>query len=372
MANSTTIGFFGGKFLPLHLGHVYAITQASTLVDELFIVLVTNSDRDKEICKTGNLEFIPPAVRLSWIGETFSNIDNIRIIYVEEEWSEDENDWSDGVEKIKRAINRPIDFVFSSEPSYDRLFRKYYPDTEHILIDEVRKNVPISATQIRNDVYGHWEKLPPAVRKSYVISIAVVGTESCGKSTLTKQLAKVFNTNFIEEVGRTYCERYSDRLTVDLFDDIAMEHYLLQRSERKSSNKLLFVDTEAVVTQYYLDMYFKGTRSQLIEEIIKKQTFDLILYLEPDVEWVHDGLRSAGEEFERTENNRVLKNMFTKRNIEFISISGTYKDRFEKAKMLVDDLLRGKEKCGGPVRGISDGDDAHTNPNHEMSVDKDR
>ncbi|WP_236694053.1 adenylyltransferase/cytidyltransferase family protein [Sporosarcina globispora] len=30
-----TVGFIGGKFLPLHLGHVYAIVHASAIVDEL-------------------------------------------------------------------------------------------------------------------------------------------------------------------------------------------------------------------------------------------------------------------------------------------------------------------------------------------------
>ncbi|MEK3854974.1 adenylyltransferase/cytidyltransferase family protein [Cytobacillus sp. FSL H8-0458] len=34
-----TVGFIGGKFLPLHLGHVYAIVQATSIVDELYVVL---------------------------------------------------------------------------------------------------------------------------------------------------------------------------------------------------------------------------------------------------------------------------------------------------------------------------------------------
>lgn len=30
--------------------------------------------------------------------------------------------------------------------------------------------------------------------------------ESCGKSTLTKNLAKIYNITFVEEYGRTVCE----------------------------------------------------------------------------------------------------------------------------------------------------------------------
>lgn len=32
------VGFYGGKFLPLHQGHVYMITRAACMVDELYVV----------------------------------------------------------------------------------------------------------------------------------------------------------------------------------------------------------------------------------------------------------------------------------------------------------------------------------------------
>lgn len=34
-----TVGMYGGKFLPLHMGHVYMMTKASTMVDELHIIV---------------------------------------------------------------------------------------------------------------------------------------------------------------------------------------------------------------------------------------------------------------------------------------------------------------------------------------------
>jgi len=240
---------------------------------------------------------------------------------------------------IKDAIGQKIDYVFSSETSYNEHFHKYYPDSEHIVIDDPRKTVTISATDMRENIYDNWDKLPNCVRSYFTKKVVIIGTESSGKSTLTKQLAKFYNTNYVHEVGRDYCEKYSNQLTADMFDFIAMEHILLQRKKAEESNKVLFIDSEAVITQYYLDMYFDGKKSPLVEEISKIQKYDLAIFLEPDIKWVDDGLRFAGEEAVRQKNNVKLKQMFADKDIPFVSVSGSYQDRFNKSKKLVDKLF---------------------------------
>lgn len=339
-----TIGFIGGKFLPFHLGHVYAILSASNQVDELYVVLSSSKKRDKELCERDGIKYIPPEIRLSWIGESLNNLENIKIIHIEDDYWDNDYNWEEGANAIKKAIDKPIDYVFSSEESYKDHFEKYYPDSKHIVIDNARKAVAISATEMRKNLYQHWDKLPSCVRSYFAKRIVIVGTESCGKSTLVKKLAKFYNTAYVQEVGRNYCERYSNQLTTEMFDLIAMEHFLLQQKKAEESNKLLFIDSEAVVTQYYLDMYFPKKKSNLIEEIIKLQDYDLVLYLEPDVKWVNEGLRFAGKDEERIKNNTILKQMFKERGIDFISINGNYEERFNKARKLVDNLLvQGKD-----------------------------
>jgi HTH-type transcriptional repressor of NAD biosynthesis genes len=66
--------------------------------------------------------------------------------------------------------------------------------------------------------------------------VAVIGTESCGKSTLVKKLAKFYNTNYVHEVGRDYCDKYSNQLTAEMFDLIAMEHFMLQKKQSEKSS----------------------------------------------------------------------------------------------------------------------------------------
>jgi len=343
MENKKTVGFIGGKFLPFHLGHIYVVLAASNQVDELYVVLSSSKNRDKELCKRDGIKYIPADVRLSWIGESLNNISNVKIVHIEDDHWDADYDWEEGANLIKKAIGKPIDFVFSSENSYNDFFKKYYPDSKHVVVDDKRKTVTISATEMRKNLYDHWDKLPTCVRSYFTKKVAIIGTESCGKSTLCKKLAKFYNTNYVDEIGRNYCERYSNQLRPEMFDLIAMEHFLLQTKKSEESNKVLFVDSEAVITQYYLDMYFDGKKSSLIEEIIKLQDYDLAIYLEPDVKWVEDGLRFAGEQEQRMKNNEKLKSMFQKRGIDFVSVSGSYDERFNKSRELVDSLFEQKE-----------------------------
>jgi HTH-type transcriptional regulator, transcriptional repressor of NAD biosynthesis genes len=339
MENKKTVGFIGGKFLPFHQGHIYVIIAASNQVDELYVVLSSSKNRDREICERDGIPYIPAEVRLSWIGESLKEINNIKIIHIEDEHWDADYDWEEGANLIKKAIGKPIDIVFSSEISYNEYFKKYYPDSKHIIVDDKRKTVTISATEMRKRLYDHWDKLPNCVRSYFTKKVAIVGTESCGKTMLAQKLAKFYNTVYVEEVGRKYCERYSNQLIPEMFNLIAMEHFLLQVKKSEESNKVLFIDSEAVITQYYLNMYFNRRKSELIEQIIKLQNYDLIIYLEPDIKWVDDGLRFSGEENERKKNNEKLKNMFTERGINFISVTGSYDERFNKSRILVDKLL---------------------------------
>lgn len=343
LKDTKTVGFVGGKYLPFHQGHVYMIMAASNLVDKLYVVLCSGDKRDKELCERDGIKYMPSEVRMSWIGKTLNDLDNVEVINVKDDYSESEYDtkgWEEGSIAIIDAIPEKITHVFSSEHEYGEHFSKYYPEAEHIVIDSGREVVNISATEIRKDIYKHWNMLPDSVRSFFTKKVVIMGTESCGKSTLAKKLSKFYNTNYVHEVGRDYCVEYNDNLTVDMFDSIAMEHMLLTEKKLKESNKILFIDSEALITQYYLNMYF-DTQSFLIDQIIRKQDFDLILYAEPDVPWVDDGFRSMGEPEVRRDNNVLMKKMMMEySNMKnYYSISGTYEERFGQARALVENML---------------------------------
>lgn len=334
-----TTGFIGGKFLPLHLGHVYAIVSASNQCDELYVVLSHSKKRDKELCVRDGIKYMPYDIRLSWLGELTSNMENVKVIDIEDKCGDLDYDWEDGAAKIKAKIGKKIDCVFSSEQSYESIFNKLYPESKHIIVDCDRANYKISATEIRRNLYDNWNMLPVFVKTFFTKKIVVVGTESCGKSTLVRNLAKVYNTSFVEEYGRTICEKYNNQLTDNMFSHIAYAHKVEEYKQLQSSNKLLFIDSEVLTTKYYYNMYMDSD-NELYETMATLQDYDLWLYLEPDVKWVNDGIRFQGEEDIRQTNNKIFKNLLLRNGVKFESMSGTYQERFMKSIKLINEILK--------------------------------
>lgn len=338
-----TVGFIGGKFLPLHLGHVYAIVYASSIVDELYVILSHSELRDRELCQNTKMNYIPASIRLRWLSQLTKDMPHVKVIAIEDDQDNDHYNWAEGAQLIKQAIGKPIDTVFSSEVDYNDIFQELYPNAQHKLIDPLRTQVNISATALRTEgVFRHWEFIPDIVRPYFVKKIVIVGTESCGKSTLTKNLAKIYNTTYVEEYGRTVCEELGGCDGIMIKEDyqkIAYGHKMEEYRAIEKANKLVFIDTEANVTQFYSNLY-NHEHQPVLYEIAKLQEYDLWLFLEPDVTWVDDGLRVHGEETARIQNNQYLKSLLDKQNIDYHILSGNYENRLRAAIELIERVLR--------------------------------
>jgi len=338
-----TVGFIGGKFLPLHLGHVYAIIQASTMVDDLYVVLSHSEIRDKKLMEESKMEYIPSQIRLRWLSQLTRDMPQVKVISVEDDQGNDDYNWAEGAKQIKAKIGKPIDYVFSSEYEYEDVFQHLYPDSKHILLDPERKTVNISATKIRQEgVFPHWEFIPDVVRPYFVKKIVIVGTESCGKSTLTKNLAKVYNTTYVSEYGRTVCGELGgcDGIITKVdYHKIAYGHKMEEYKAIEKANKLVFIDTEAIVTQFYSNLY-NQEHQPVLDEIAKLQDYDLWLFLEPDVKWIDDGLRVHGQEAERVKNNNRLKVLLDNHKVKYKVLNGDYQNRFISAVGMIEDLIK--------------------------------
>ncbi len=67
----------------------------------------------------------------------------------------------------------------------------------------------ISGGQIRENPFRYWEYIPTEVKPFFVRTVAILGGESSGKSTLVNKLANIFNTTSAWEYGRDYVFRIS-------------------------------------------------------------------------------------------------------------------------------------------------------------------
>lgn len=339
-----TVGHYGGKFIPFHKGHLYAITKAAAQVDKLYVLVSYDEERDRKLCKEAGLDYIDFKRRQQWITTSVKNMSNVTVLAVEEPYSPDaEYMWMEGGRKMLEAIPEQITHIFSSESEYDTWFKRIYGEgVIHVVIDEAREIFPISATKIRNEgIYANWDMIPEAAKPYYTKKVAIVGVESCGKSTLTRNLAQLFGTEYVEEYGRTVSEEIGDGsslLTEEHYKEIVFGHKHMEYQKLKKANKLLFIDSEAVVTQYYAKMYF-GCELAFIEGAIQAQDYDLYLFLEPDVKWVADGYRTFSDPVVREQTNTLLKKMFEERGIEFVSISGNYEERLDRSIAQITSLI---------------------------------
>jgi HTH-type transcriptional repressor of NAD biosynthesis genes len=342
---SRTVGFIGGKYLIPHQGHVFAVITASTMVEELHVIVTYDTEYERNTLFTNAvIEHIPITIRLRWWRQITKDMPHVHVHAIEQKETGQFADWEDGAAKIRFAIKKNITHVFSSEHKYDVYFKALYPKAKHIVIDAERSTYNISATMLRTEgVMKHWNMIPDIIKPHFVKKVVVVGTESTGKSTLVRNLAKLYNTNYVEEFGRVFYEQLGDGV-VDVslptdYAEIAMQHKLNEKKQAETANKVLFIDTEANVTQYYSRLYadhFDG----IVDSIASRQDYDLWLFLEPDVEWVNDGTRTFGEHEVRKKNNELLKKMLDERGVEYISISGSYLDRVEKSMRHINELTK--------------------------------
>ena len=211
-----------------------------------------------------------------------------------------------------------------------------------------RSNPNISSTEIRKNPYKHFDYLPNVVRQFYTKKICIIGTESCGKSTLVRNLAKYFNSAYVEEAGRYICDDAGgiDNMQPYHYFEILFKHKQLEKDAMRNANKVLIIDTDALITLYYYQLGFENTPDfnpnfpQIAECISALNNYDLYIFLEPDVKWVQDGTRTYGDNEVRKANNQKLKQILQKNNIAYVSISGDYSERYEKSKELIKSLIQ--------------------------------
>lgn len=328
-------GLYGGSFNPLHLGHVDCIIRAANLCERLFLVLSSGINRQE----------IPLRVRYRWLYQLTCHIGNVTILTLEDaattkaDYTQDL--WARDAATLKAQIGAPIDAVFCGDDyGKDSFWSVCYPESQLVIFPRNE----ISSTEIRKNPYAHWAWLPRAVRPWYVKKVLLIGGESTGKSTLTINLANRFNTNYVDEAGRELSEKSGTDLMMlpEDFTEILLQHKLNELRAVEQSNRLLFIDTDALITQFYMRFLEDPNlekNAALSNALDGLNTYDLILFLEPDVAFVQDGDRSPVIQKNREMYSQQIKDLLREHHRSFVCISGSYEERYHRAVALSEVLL---------------------------------
>ncbi|MFV8268703.1 DUF4301 family protein [Flavobacterium sp. GT2N3] len=177
-----------------------------------------------------------------------------------------------------------------------------------------------------------------------IIKIALFGPESTGKTTLAKQLAEHYRTEWVPEYAREYLqEKWDINQQICDVDDmlpIALGQTKLENEKALIANKYLFCDTNLLVTKVFSEVYYDYC-DPLLEQAALEHQYDLFFLTDIDVPWEKDDLRDRPEE--RKSVFAIFKQSLIDNKKPFVILSGDKKLRLKKAVAIVNDLSKIRE-----------------------------
>lgn len=145
------VGFYGGKFLPMHKGHLYCIDRAASECDKVVVIMFINGDDELRVLKEHDEPELSVTSRLFQVARVCGLYPNVEFHVVDVlnlKLPDGSEDWDAETPLVRQFVPR-MDYVYSSEPSYGEYFARAYPEATHVIVDAERKTYPVSSTMIR-------------------------------------------------------------------------------------------------------------------------------------------------------------------------------------------------------------------------------
>lgn len=318
---SVRTGLVLGKFMPLHRGHEALLRFARHQVERLLVVV----DHPPHEAVSGD-------IRCGWIQETMPDAE---VFYLPcpmpQAPEEHPNFWQIWRDALLSLLPVAPDVIVASE-HYGVLLAQTI-GARFLPFDPGRLHVPISGTQLRQDMVSHWEYLSDAAKRHYRLRVCLLGAESTGKTTLARALAAHYDTIFVPEYARTFIEMTGGVQEADM-PLIGHGQRALEALVERAAGPLLFQDTDALATSLWQRWLF-GRPNDELENLAKIRPAHLYLLTDSDLPWAADAVRYLPDQGERCRADCV--ETLTRHGYPFRTVSGFGEARTEQAVAAVDE-----------------------------------
>lgn len=168
--------------------------------------------------------------------------------------------------------------------------------------------------------------------------IAIVGPESTGKSTITQQLARHYQTLWVAEFARYYCAALTAPCTlqdeINMFHgQLALEDSILSMAEKD----FIFCDTTFLTVKIWSDEML-GFSPQIVLDTLPKRHYDLYLLMDIDLPWTEDPLRDFPHK--REYFMQIWIDELEALNANYMLVSGSEQTRLSNAIHIIDNFLK--------------------------------
>jgi NadR type nicotinamide-nucleotide adenylyltransferase len=278
------------------------------LVEFCEALAYSNDAKAHIIVGTMNKEPIPGLMRAAAIDTLADRLPRTVVHYLNKDMPQSPEEMPEGFWELWR--DAVIEMVGEVKP--DDIFvasELYGIDMARVLgcrflpFNRYRDMLDVKGTAVRGDLLGRFDNILPEFQPYLRRTVTIFGPESCGKTTMSKRLAKEMNGVFVPEWAREYLETLpTPETTIERMRDIVHGQYAIQCAAEGVHNKpWIFRDTDLLSTLGYYDILTPDRPDEdysLCAYLFDKSKADLYIVMNDRIPFEADPLRYGGDKRE--------------------------------------------------------------------------
>jgi len=172
------------------------------------------------------------------------------------------------------------------------------------------------------------------------LTVALVGAECSGKTTLARSLARRLGAPWVPEYAREYLAGRAGYVQSDVLA-IARGQRRAERTLTDSGHRLVIADTDLVVIKIWWAVRFGGSNAWVeaaLREDLSQPRGRLYLLPRPDFPWVGDPLRENPDD--RAQLHARYRTLLEELRVPYRELSGSKRERLAVVEAAVRHMLK--------------------------------